>query len=94
MEPVAPLDHSLHAHLRSARIDFQFTHAVFAAVKYGGKLSLTLSDDPRWIDAADGFESLESFVRELKASLRQCSCSRPTTTGTTTGKSRTFSKNR
>ena len=45
------------------------THAVFAALIYGGKLSLTVSYDPRWIDAADGFELLESFVRQLKASL-------------------------
>ena len=45
------------------------THAVFAALNYGGKLSLTLSYDPRWIDAADGRELLESFVRQLKKSL-------------------------
>ena len=45
------------------------THAVFAALNYGGKLSLTLSYDPHWIDAADGRELLESFVRQLKKSL-------------------------
>jgi hypothetical protein len=38
-------------------------------LNYGGKLSLTLSYDPRWIDVADGFELLESYVRPLKASL-------------------------
>jgi NRPS condensation-like uncharacterized protein len=47
------------------------THAVFAALIYSGKLSLTLSYDPRWIDTADGLELLESFVRQLKASLAQ-----------------------
>lgn len=47
------------------------THAVFAVLIYSGKLSLTLSYDPRWIDTADGFELLESFVRQLKASSAQ-----------------------
>lgn len=45
------------------------THAVFAALNYGGKLNLTLSYDPRWIDATDGIQLLESFVRQLKSSL-------------------------
>ena len=47
------------------------THAVFAALSYAGKLSLTLSYDSRWIDASDGRELLESFVRQLKGSLAE-----------------------
>jgi NRPS condensation-like uncharacterized protein len=70
------------------------THAVFAALTYSGKLSLTVSYDPRWIDAADGFELLESFVRELKASLRKGRRGQPSTTGTTTGKRPVFSNSR
>jgi hypothetical protein len=46
------------------------THAVFAALSYAGKLSLTLSYEPRWIDAAGGRELLESFVQQLKGSMR------------------------
>ncbi len=70
------------------------THAVICALKYGRKLSLTLSYDPRWIDDADGFELLMSFVRELKASLGKDRPCRPETTETTTGKRRTFSLTR
>ncbi len=44
------------------------THAVFAALNYGGKLSLTLTYDRRWIDIAGGHELLESFVQQLKGS--------------------------
>ena len=55
MEPFMPLRH--------------LTHAAFAASNYGRKLSLTISHDPRWIDAADGRELLESFARQLKTSL-------------------------
>lgn len=47
------------------------THVAFVALNYGGKLSLTISHDPRWIDAADGRELLASFVRQLKISLAQ-----------------------
>ncbi len=45
------------------------THVAFVASNYGGKLNLTISHDPRWLDDADGRELLESFVRQLKASL-------------------------
>ena len=44
------------------------THAAFLALNYDAKLSLTISHDPRWIDAADARELLESFVRQLKDS--------------------------
>ncbi|MFM9962280.1 MAG: condensation domain-containing protein [Planctomycetaceae bacterium] len=47
------------------------THVAFVALNYGGKLSLTISHDPRWIDAAEGRDLLESFVRQLKVSLTQ-----------------------
>jgi NRPS condensation-like uncharacterized protein len=57
IEPIMPLRH--------------LTLAAFAVSNYGRKLSLTISHDPRWIDAADGRELLESFVRQLKASLAQ-----------------------
>lgn len=50
------------------------THVAFVALNYGGKLSLTISHDPRWIDAADGRELLASFVRQLKVSLAQSNC--------------------
>ncbi len=50
------------------------THVAFVALNYGGKLSLTISHDPRWIDATDGRELLESFVRQLKVSLAQSNC--------------------
>ena len=45
------------------------THVAFVASNYGRKLSLTISHDPRWIDAADGRELLESLVRQLKVSM-------------------------
>ncbi|NQV23194.1 MAG: hypothetical protein HQ518_02405 [Rhodopirellula sp.] len=47
------------------------THVAFVASNYGGKLSLTISHDARWIDVADARELLESYVRQLKASLEQ-----------------------
>lgn len=47
------------------------THVAFVALNYGGKLSLTISHDPRWINAADGRDLLASFVRQLKTSLAQ-----------------------
>ena len=47
------------------------THAAFAVSNYGRKLSLTISHDPRWIDAADSRELLESYVQQLKVSLAQ-----------------------
>ena len=47
------------------------THVAFVASNYGRKLSLTISHDPRWIDAADGRELLESLVRQLKVSMTQ-----------------------
>ncbi len=50
------------------------THVAFVALNYGGKLSLTISHDPRWIDAADGRELLASFVRQLTVSLAQSNC--------------------
>ena len=50
------------------------THAAFAASNYGRKLSLTISHDPRWIDAGDSRELLDSFGRQLKASLTQPNC--------------------
>ena len=45
------------------------THAAFFVLNYGGRLCLTISRDPRWLDAADGCELLESYVRQLKVSL-------------------------
>ena len=45
------------------------THAAFVAANYGGKLSLTISHDPRWLDATDARELLQSFVRQLQDSL-------------------------
>lgn len=47
------------------------THVAFLASNYGAKLSLTISHDPRWIDAAAVRELLESYVRQLTASLEQ-----------------------
>ncbi len=48
-----------------------FTHAAIVALNYGGKLSLTISHDPRWLDANDSRELLESFVRQLKDTFAQ-----------------------
>ena len=45
------------------------THVGFVALNYGGELSLTISHNRRWIDAADGRELLASFVQQLKTSL-------------------------
>ncbi len=45
------------------------THAAFFALNYGGKLSLTISHDTRWIDDAEARELLESYVRQLRDSL-------------------------
>ncbi len=53
------------------------THAAFVALNYGGKLSITISHDPRWMDTADGRELLESFMRQLKASLALPTALRP-----------------
>ena len=50
------------------------THVAFVASHYGGKLSLTISHDPCWIDADEARELLESYVRQLKASLEQSNC--------------------
>lgn len=47
------------------------THLAVVALNYGGKLSLTISHDSQWIDAADGRELLESLVRQLKVSITQ-----------------------
>ena len=45
------------------------THVAFVASNYGRKLSLTISHNPRWLDAADGRELLESYIQQLKTSL-------------------------
>ncbi|MDA1014463.1 MAG: hypothetical protein O3A00_08430 [Planctomycetota bacterium] len=57
MEPFMPLRH--------------LTHAAFAVSSYGRKLNISISHDPRWIDAAESRELLESFARQLKVSMAQ-----------------------
>ena len=57
MEPFMPLRH--------------LTHATFAVSHYGRKLSISISHDPRWIDDGHARELLDSYVRQLKASLKQ-----------------------
>ena len=47
------------------------THVAFVASNYGGKRNLTISHDPKWIDAAAAGELLENYVRQLTDSLEQ-----------------------
>ena len=39
------------------------THAIFAALIYAGKLSLTLNYDPRWIDAIEEILKLKIQIQ-------------------------------